>query len=423
MDEDVDNEINNPLVHFQLIRNAKPSPSHFPYSGSPNEVPFQPGLLFPYFPGCILPSYTAISSVIKTYFFSCLGDTEEDCAGTLRSIKRAASSWAVSDPGLSLQHVAAGIQLAIESESRLFLIKEGSVYLGFVLLGYGFKVTTSTQVIPCLSAEELATEIRHMESRSALTIKLRSKVVDLAYDAGITENKIQEIPTEEAISKSVRPLRAWLLRNEDTIGDEEAKREVIDLMRKAYQTEPYWKVNKTNIAKAMVLILDEHVIDSEVPFFVSEQVLSDTSKIHEVMSAFGPTGFSFDQSGGTDYPIPREGEEDVASELVQVPAGKGRYRSEKAMSSIFVALKPMRSCVYDFTQVVAKRRIVQRKERAGAQKNVALQGNDRDEVWNLMVELLQSKDKRASRQKEREVATRPEPTYHSGQKRKFRDDF
>jgi hypothetical protein len=418
-----DEEEDDPNIHFSLIRNAKPSPSNFPYIGPPTSVPFLPGLLFPYFPGCILPSYTIISSVIKTYFFSSLGETEEDCAGTLRSIKRASSSWAASEAGLCLQHLAQGLQLAIESESRLFVIQEETHYLGFVLLGYGFKVVTCNGIVPALSSESLKTEIRNMESRASVAIKLREKVVEMAMAEDIEQTQIEMIPSVEEITKSVRSIRKWCLKNSEIIDDAENKKQLEDLMKKAYQTEPYWKVNKATISKAMVTILDDHLVENEVPFFISPQVFSDTSKIHEVMSAFGPTAFSFDQAGGTDYPVPREGEEDVASEMVQVPAGKGRFRQAKAMDSIYVALKPMRSCVFDFQQVISKRRIVQRKERAGAQKNIQLGGNDRDEVWDLLVELMQSRDKRASSQRELELQDRPEPTYHPGQKRKFRDDF
>lgn len=416
-------EINDPMIHSSLIRMAKPSPSNFPYSGPPNSVPFFPGLLFPYFPGSILPSYSVISSVIKTYFFSCLGESEEDCAATLRAIKRAASSWAVSDAGLSLQHLAEGIRLAIESESRIFIIKEDQNYLGFVLLGYGFKVATSSGVVSALDAESLQTEIRNMESRSSIVTKLREKVLGIAVREGVDQEQLIKIPDIEMISKSVRGLRKWIIKNEEVIQDAGDKKEIEDMMRKAYQTSPYWKVNKTTIQKACVLILDDHMVEDEVPFFVSPQVFSDTSQIHEVMSAFGPTGFSFDQGGGTDFPIPREGEDDVASEMVQVPAGKGKFRNTKAMDSIYVALKPMRSCVFDFQQVISKRRVVQRKERAGAQKNIQISGNDRNEVWDLLVELLQGRDKRVSSQRQKEVADRPEPTFHTGQKRKFRDDF
>jgi hypothetical protein len=416
-------EINDVKIHFELIRAAKPSPSNFPYAGPPTDVPFLPGLLFPYFPGCILPSYTVISSIIKTYFFSCLGDTEEDCAGTLRSIKRAASSWATSDAGLSLQHLAQGIQLAIESESRLFIIQEEAHYLGFCLLGYGFKVVTSSGIIPALSAESLKAEIQNMESRASLVAKLRNRIIQIAVEEDIEQGEIDVVPAAEEIMKSVRSLRKWIIRNDEVIQDAENKKEIEDMFRRAYQTESYWKVNKTTICKALVLILDDHEVENDVPFFVSPQIFSDTSKIHEVMSAFGPTGFSFDQTGGTAFPIPREGEADVASEMVQVPAGKGRFRQAKAMDSIYVALKPMRSCVFDFQQVVSQRKVVQRKERAGAQKNVQMSGNDRDEVWDLLVELFQGRDKRASSQRQQEVAGRPEPTYYAGSKRKFRDDF
>jgi len=423
MADDIASEVNNPLVHFQLIRSAKPSPANFPFAGSPTQVPNLPGLLFPYFPGCILPSYTVISSVIKTYFFSCLGDTEEECAGVLRSIKRAAASWAVSDAGLSLQHVAQGIELAIQSESRLFLIQEDNKYLGFALLGSGFKIVTSSGIQSALSAEDLHREVMGMESRSSLVTKLRDFVEEIAIAEQVSDDEIRALPEEEQIAGSVRSLRKWILRNDEVIEDAGNKQKIQDLMQRAYQTEPYWKVNKSSINKALVLVIDDHDVPDEVPFFVSQQVFSDVTKIHEVMSAFGPTGFSFDQSGGTDYPIPRDGEDDVASELVQVPAGRGKTRSAKAMESIYVALKPMRSCVYDLGQVIAKRRIVQRKERAGAQKNIQIAGSDRDEMWTLLVELLQGRDKRISAARTEELNNRPEPTYHSGQKRKFRDDF
>lgn len=424
-DEQQAQEINDTSIHFHLITKAKPSPASFPFSGSPTQVPFLPGILFPYFPGCINPSYTAISSVIKTYFFSALGDTEEECAGTLRSIKRATASWAVSEAGLELQHLAAGIELAISTESRLFIIREESKYLGFTLLGYGFKVATANSIVKALSAEDLKTEIERMESRSSVIVSLRGRLATLAAMAGFSAEDCEGIPEVDEIAKSIRPIRSWIIKHEKDLFDQDvdSKNEIIGLLRRIYQSNPFWKVNHDTIPKAIVMILDEHPVPDEAPFFVSDQIFSDQTRIHEVMSAFGPTAFSLLTPGGTEYRIPEEGEEDTASLLVEVPAGKNRTRKVKAMASIYVALKPMRSCVYDFGQVIAKRLIQQRSERAGAQKFVKLDGEHRDAVWGALMDCMIGRDKAIASRRERNVANRPEPEYHAGTKRKFRDDF
>jgi len=428
-DEDIvgekpDEELND--VHFELIRVAKPSPSNFPYFGLPNTVPHLPGILFPYFPGCIAPSHTVISSVIKTYFLSSLGDDEDECIETLRSVKKASSAWAMSSAGLELQHLIDGIRLAIEAGARLYVIREDEVYLGFALLGFGFSVATGDSRVVALSADRLQAEVLKMESRQSSTRTLLEMVRAHAASCGYSGEDQETIPDVETSLMSLRPLRAWILERPDILDEEngEAKIEIIQAMRKCFQSNAFFRVNVSTVGAAIVQILDNAYIDSNAPFFISDQVFSDTTRVHEIMAAFGSTAFSFIHAGGTDYLIPREGEKDTASEEVTISAGKGRTRKEKAMASLFVAMKPMRACVGDFNIVCAQRKIVMRRERAGAQRNVQISGDDRDRIWSTLKECFQSKDRDAVKKATSSAAVAKDNVeFHGQKKRKFRDDF
>jgi len=414
-------------VHFDLIRVAKPSTPDIPFQGPPNAVPFLPGLLFPYFSGCLNPSYTAVHSVIKRYFLSSLGQDITECTDRIRLIRRASSSWAMSPGGLELQHLAAGIQLAIETGARLFIIQEDENYLGYALLGYGFKVVAADGLVEAISAERLKEEIGKMESKSKLTAELVDVVMDLAKACeDISDAEVEKIPSVEVCAKSLRPLRTWIQKNYEILDEtDESRKVIIDLMRKCYQSQPFLRVNENTICTALSQIINGHPIEPLSPFFVTDQVFTDWSDVHDVMAQFGSTAFSFIHAGGTDYPIPRKGEKDIADEMVSVPAGKGKVRSAKAMSSIFTALKPMRSCVGDFQKMMKDRKVSMRVERAGAQRNIRFDGEKRDKIWEALCSGFQQWDDRSAvnRSVGDGKGKAKDVEFHKGPKRALPDDF
>jgi hypothetical protein len=116
--------IQDPAIHGSVLH-AKPSgqPSSVNF-GSPGACPALPGLVFPYFKGLIRPDYTTIMKNMVTHFGRLFGSSFEDVKKGLSEIRRGVNNLSSTESGMEIAHVMKGIDLALETQTRLFLVFE-----------------------------------------------------------------------------------------------------------------------------------------------------------------------------------------------------------------------------------------------------------------------------------------------------------
>jgi len=117
---------------------AKPAPLRVDVNyGSPTSVPNFPGYVLPYFRGLIDPSKHTMVSIMKRFFLGCFGDTQDAAMSAWGSWVRGLDKWYKTEAGREISHIFFCVQLALESQSRLYVLMSGSKYLGSCLLAIG----------------------------------------------------------------------------------------------------------------------------------------------------------------------------------------------------------------------------------------------------------------------------------------------
>lgn len=386
---------------YEVVTKAKPSLKNFTYHGNFASVPFLPGLFFGYFPDCITPSYSSIATLISDYFFSNLGDDIEECASELRVIRKATAQWCSSSAGLILQHIGACIRIAIQSETRPYLIFEDGEYQGFVLLGYGFSVVDAAGlVVKPHMAKELRDVLRDANTNLAALAEVKQAAENIAVENGNAYvDQPDTLMCDAATIISARQV-VYYLRERDVLFEDvetENMEKLMKAMRRAFFTTGFWKVNPDTILKGVLLLTNNDEIPESLPMGYHSTMFTDTSREFSVFSLFGVHGFSFVQHGGTQWRIPKSGEEDPADQT-RIIAGKVKgkdARQVKKLDVIYVAMKPVSACIVDWRYMHNERCIVQKSERAAKQKNYTLSGDKRDAIWTELKMAWLEKDKTA----------------------------
>lgn len=384
---------------YEVVTKAKPSLKNFPYHGGFQTAPYLPGLFFAYFTDCITPSYSSIATLISDYFFANLGDDLDECASELRIIRKATAQWCSSPAGLVLQHIGAAIRLAIQSETRPFLIFEDGEYQGFCLFGFGFSVIdASGKAVGAMEAKDLRDTLRKSNTNLSSLTEVKELAEKIAVSYGeAREDHLEDQMCDAAEIVSARQVVNYLRECNVDFSDVTGKQrdDMMRAMRRAFFVTSFWKVNPDTILKAIRLLNDDEDIEESLPMGYHSTMFEDKSREFDVFSIFGINSFSFVQHGGTQWRIPKGGEEDPADQT-RIIAGKAKgkdARQVKKLDVIYVALKPVSACIVDWRYMHNERCIVQRSERAAKQRNYTLSGVERDSVWNELKMAWIEKDK------------------------------
>jgi len=122
-----------------LVIHAKPSPaksSNISF-GLPKDCPELPGIIFPYFSGMLSPDNNIIRTTIGNLFFRCLGPDPREA---FSSFRKDVGMLGSTSAGIELSHIFQGVNISLEAQGQLYLMFDGSVYLGFVVLGAKWQI-------------------------------------------------------------------------------------------------------------------------------------------------------------------------------------------------------------------------------------------------------------------------------------------
>jgi len=385
----------NPFAYYHEFVNAKPSPKNFPFFGPTSQVPFLHGLCFPYFLEMLEPDFRVIPEMINRYFKWSLGSDEVSSEREFGFIKSGNMTSAPTYAGMQLQHLLYGIHLAIETQTRLFVVIERALYLGFVLLGCDFNIWIHGKQLGPRTPEELKHDVERMSTNTSLLVEVVDLVNCLADIDEVT------IDLEASEIKSARQI--WYRLREKSAGDDDKAKILVKLQSVTFET-PYLRVTPENIIMALDTIYNEGSLPAQTPMFVYTDFFNFSDKELEVLSLFGPSAFSMLQFKGKIWEIRNEGELDPAD--VEVEIGKSRVKT-KALPQLYISVKPLVACANDMRHMIRTRSVSQGTEASGASKNIRFAGADRDAIWGTLKKLSTARD--AGRDKRIEE-NRPMPT-------------
>jgi hypothetical protein len=365
----------------ESVLTAKPSPLPFTFNfGGPSEVPFMPGLAFPYFDRMMVPDNTTLRDTLSSRFLRCLGDSREEQRRVYGEIKKGLPELTRTQIGQEYLHVFIGIRLALDAQARLFLVRVSDEYAGFVLLGARFSILVDEQWHHAKSPEELKVDVEAMSSHTSSLNTVCELLSKLKIVSGVAKLDPQAVDPSS-------------IANGHILWDEIAKRELTneadmdaltDALRGISFTRSFLIINPANICWAINMItIDKHLpIPHDKPIYVPAAFRLLHERILKVLCCFGPDAFSFQNMSGSKFTITPAGRVDP-NEAMGVD-GKG-----KVLPSIIVSIKSVVTCFHDMNKTLNTKAITMNvKERAAKNRCHVFQGDSRDLIYGKLREAV-----------------------------------
>lgn len=133
---------------------AKPSPLPSKTSwGAPAECPNSKGIHFPYFEGLSHSDTAYMRRLVHKRFFRNLGSSAIDPKEAYKQFRTTIGPAATTPQGRIMNHILFGIDLALDTQTQLYLLFDGKHYYGFNLLGGYFSIWSDGWREPAEEAE------------------------------------------------------------------------------------------------------------------------------------------------------------------------------------------------------------------------------------------------------------------------------
>lgn len=384
-DEDMEDQYEDGMEEFNFgdadnrVPKARPStlPTHI--FGLATQMPTLPGLVFPYFPDILDTDTNFVSSVIRTYFLECLGDTRDTVLSGFKDVKGAMGTIAQTQTGKVLQHIFCGVQLAIQAQARLYLLISDGRYMGFTLHGWYFTVSIDSYKRVPVSHEELVTAVKLVDEHNVAVAQILSKLSKMKTGGRLPTKKYLD-ERKPIVAKNPREL-AELLRQFD-LSDIEDREEIEKLANKLSFPQRFWEFSPEKILAAVDLLLAKSFPAVDLPLYVRGGTLTTTDPALSIFGLFGESGFSFRTPGGVAIKVPKDQGEDT---LYKPYRGKNN-KEIKPNPTLVVSKRSLGLCVEDWHAFTADHRFHNKNTRDQAFRSVAFGGPKGKELWNGLID-------------------------------------
>jgi hypothetical protein len=368
--------------------------------GSPSAVPNSPGLLFPYFHGMIQPDMQTMTSFVIRHLFLLLGSTVQSCQDRYSELRRGFNSLATTDVGLCLSHISFGLNLAIETQGRCFVIIESNRYLGFALLGARLAIHDSINWKAPVDADELRKDMLALDPHNAAVEKLVGMFRQMSTSGSYTGPAVTQATFEEP--RSLIDVFAGVRMEE--IG--EMEKEVDQQLRCLnYMGQGYLQRNPQTIVEVMTTLLSESAIELGRPTYIPSLRAPLSSREFICLSRFGPEAPSLWNERGQEF-------ECVAREAPVQTGSKRKIGDADIYTNLPIRLlvtpKPLLVAVKDMEKVISRRAIrIDLKERAGKYRSMSIEAeSSRQALWKVLVDGLKNESLKKRRvEKKKDVGT------------------
>jgi hypothetical protein len=372
MDEDVAEIADNKrrvICLKEVVLNAKPAPFYPAINFGPiTSVPVSSGLVCPYFYQMITPDFQIIPDIMRDYFLQTFGANRDEVIQGFKKWAKYSKTWIESPAGIEMQHIFFGIRLALQSQARVYFIREHGKYLGFCLLGEGFSIVAQGSEFLPVSAEE----VRNQLARVSFHDNALAEICTMLSQCKLKNNKRKGVRPSD-ITSNRGLYEECLTRNVS----EDEREALMKLTNDLSFPERYWRPSVENITRAIQIYCDnEGDHSSGDPMYIGGGMLFNTSEAFKALSVFGPTAPSFFTVGGEKKDIPAPGKPDPLS-VPDPSTGK------PMLPVIPYTMKSIRTADSDLYKVWKDKAIyILPKERAGPSRSTQFTGKARDMMWS-----------------------------------------
>lgn len=321
---------------------AKPSPLPSKTSwGLPSECPNSEGIHFPYFEGIHHSDTNFMRKMVNMHFFRNLGSAAKDPRTAFLEF-RTAIGPAVSTPsGRVLNHILFGIDLALGTQTQVFLLFDKDKYYGFNLLGGYFSIWAGQWVNPSSAAELQGVMTRYRSHEVSMR-----ELTKLFKSTQVKYTNVDELPKTTLKTSQQVAITLGLIDQEKTHDD------VLEVIEKAVGAlifeGTYHTMNAENLEWAIDSLFQNTPASPGLLVYVPAsrtawKILS--SPYYNVIAAFGARSFSLrDRSG-------KAKEVFIDSKTFRVKVDEKNKIGDTRASLPFFE-KPVNECIVDWGALV-----------------------------------------------------------------------
>jgi hypothetical protein len=367
-ESDMEVEISVPVNDYVMTAKASPAKDSKASWSAPKDVPSLPGLCFPYFHGMLTNDKTMLRLIPGKHFMRLFG---ADPKPSYLQYRNKVGGFASTSAGIAMSHILAGVDMSIETQTKLHLLFDGRSYLGFCLLGAKWAVQRGQQWHYPKTSAELRADLNTIRTHESSLAEVVAKLEDLDIMNSIDDG----CDLAEALAKI-----DWA-----KIGDEEEQRDAQRWFdervgRLDFGTRPVNFGIDTIMATLMDIIHITEPLDNHVHFPPARDYHLFLKREAICLSRFGYLVPSFEIEKGIDA---------VRVSSLHADKEKGD-KNRKAVTKILVAMKPLSKAVQDFKIFRNLKRVFQgSSERAASYRLHSMGGQVKDRFLKELGSVIQ----------------------------------
>lgn len=366
---------NDPVIY------AKPSPGRAANNfGSTTKIPESPGLVFPYFHGLIRPSAHDLLAYTTATFYRLFGTTGNECKERYQQFRHGAHSLSKTKLGMELTHILYMIRLALDTQTRLFLVIEDEVYKGAVLLGTGFNLHDGAKWVS--PEESVAKDLLLLDPTARALSELTRKFTEMKLNGNYSGPDL----TKDFLATPNKFIEVFKNLKIDNL-DNAAVRELDSLfMGLNLRGDGFLPMNPQGVQQFVEEYFGSPDFLLKLPTFIPSVRAPIETKEFALLSRFGPEAPSFWNEKGQELPV-------VAGSS---SSSKGKRKLDESdlyanmPKEFHITPKPLLVAVNDMKKVISKRAVkMDLKERARGYRTIGLVSESSiKSIWGVMVEGL-----------------------------------
>jgi hypothetical protein len=389
-EEEEENASSTKLAIAHAVLSAKPSPFTCNINiGTPSDVPFIPGLLFPYFPGLLSPDPNFIRTSAISHFFRNLGSEVQSPRDAYKSLRSAIPTFGYTTEGVILTHILKGVELALSCQAVLYLLMDGKSYLGFCLLGAKFHVFYRGVWVAPKSGIELGLELKEIQTHDDCIEELYTKLRGLPQiDVARRPSSVEVMRTSVGLARALGNVD-WTKLEKEEDEDTDNLADVTQLVKCLSFPANYRRYGP----KDLVWLVEELTSRIAEPFPSDQNIHIPLGSFHllgrkEMLAllSFGPRSPSFRMTTGTEYKVPKEvGKADD-------PFAKVDDKGKVVVDKLIVGEKLPHVALQEWDALVSSGKVrFEPNERAIGSRAHAFRGDLRAAIWGALAKGVQEK--------------------------------
>jgi hypothetical protein len=361
-----------------IPRAPPPSIDHIGW-GRPALAPKTYGSVFPYFDGLLDDDTNFVSRVVNDYFLLSLGSTTKECSLEGNAIRGGMGQFASSNLGRIMTHIAAGVRLAIQAQTMLYLhlTAEGR-YSGFSLHGAGYTINIQGRLYD--AADEA--EMQHDLARADEHTKALAEILKVAAD--VIGKKTVGVPRKKTKVTDVTSARELHHYLRQLNLDDDRKQMILASAAQLSFPERPWRMSIDNVIDVITHLCDGTDLPSDAPMYLGGGTLLSENPVVRAMSVFGELGFSFRTPNGTRFKLP----ESRAADTLYKETKDAKGKSKKPMRTFVIQKKGLESCASDWLAFLADRILEVKEQRSSAFKSEVFGGEAGRRLWMHLIDVI-----------------------------------